>query len=978
MTPESHRKICDIYYSASEITPAERPAFLDEACGGDEALRREVESMLAARDRAGDYFAAPAMEVAAGLMAEENYPSLAGQSLGHYQVLSLIGAGGMGEVYLAEDTRLRRKVALKLLPAQFMRDADRARRFEREARAASSLNHPNIITIFEVGQVDGRHFICAEYIEGQTLRRRLAGDQLKLHETLDVAVQIASALTSAHAAGIFHRDIKPENIMLRHDGLVKLLDFGLAKLRADGETEGQRDGGTDLQRDGAMERHPVSSSPGHSGSLSLRPPVSISLPLSTTGVAMGTLQYMSPEQARGEKVEGRSDIFSLGIVLYQMITGWPPFEGETSDEVIAAILEREPPPLAQYAREAPAELQRIVTKALRKKREDRYQAAPDLLLDLKALKEEMELETKGLRRRRSKARAARHITTTVIALMIMVAAAIAIKRLIGKPTIPFQKVDITRLTNNRNIALSEISPDGKYIAYVDREKGNSSLLLRQVATDSVQEIVPPAMVVYSDLAFSADGGYVYFVRSPDKTSAPRALYRVPVLGGSPVKLIDDLYYHFTLSPDGSQIAFARRRFSEGKIAIAMMIANANGSGERRLAARASNEPYEFPAWSPDGEVIVCTNGPPGREGNQRGITELRVKDGAERSLTSQKWQGVGRKVWMPDGSGLFFDAYTAEKQRRQIWYLPYPGGEPRPVTIGLDHCGHISLTADLKIMLCSQQNLISDIWSLPEGDTSRARKLSAGRGPSLAPDGRIVYESDFDGDRDVWMMNQDGTGRKNLTSAPGRDGSPRVTPDGRYILFTSVRSGAPEIWRMEIDGSNPVQLTRSGNAQMSDISPDGKWAFYGTSRGFEKVPIAGGEPVAFTSKHSMLYPSVSPDGKLIAYYYSEKQPGAKVKIAVSPSSGGQPVWTFDPPREAYWTFNIRWTPDGKALLYEADHNGVSNIWLKSLNGEPPKRLTDFRSESILAFDLSRDGKHLICTRGGQTFDLVLVRDVSDR
>src|SRR5262245_33063175 len=804
MTPESHRKICDLYHSASELAPAERSAFLDEACGGDEALRREVESLLAARDGAGDYFAAPAMDVAAGLLAEENYPSLAGQSLSHYQVLSLIGAGGMGEVYLAEDTRLRRKVALKLLPAQFTQDADRARRFEREARAASSLNHPNIITIFEVGQVDGRHFICAEYIEGQTLRRRLAGDQLKLHETLDVAVQIASALTSAHEAGIVHRDIKPENIMLRHDGLVKVLDFGLAKLRADGETERQRDGWIDGQRDGAMDRYPVSSSLSLSVSQSLRPSVSLSLPLSITGVAMGTVRYMSPEQARGEDVEGRSDIFSLGVVLYEMITGRPPFEGETSDEVVAAILGREPPPLAQYAPEAPAELQRIVEKALRKKREDRYETVGDLLLDLKALKEEMEIETKALRGRRSKTSGARRITIAVIAPMILVAAATFSYRLIGKPTIPFQKVDITRLTNNRKIDLSVISRDGKYIVYADNEKGYASLWLRQVATDRIQEIVPPAKVHYSDLALSPDGSYAYFVRSSDKVSAIRALYRIPVFGGAPVKLIDDVYLHFTLSPDGNQIAFTRRYFDEGK--IAMMIANVDGSGERRLATRPLNQPYELPAWSPDGKVIVCTVGPSGLEGNQRGITELRVKDGAERPLTSQKWQYLGRKVWAPDGSGLLFNAYKAEKQREQILYLPYPGGEPRPTTSGLDQCRHISLTADLKTMLCSQQNRISDIWLAPEGDTSRARKLTTGMSLSWAPDGRIVYESDFDGNKDIWIMNQDGTGGKKLTSGPGRNGAPRVTRDGRYILFTSVRSRTPQLWRMEIDGSCPVQL----------------------------------------------------------------------------------------------------------------------------------------------------------------------------
>jgi len=959
MTPESYRKIGALYYSASELPPAELQDFLDEACGGDKALRSEVESLLAARDRAGDYFATPAMDVAAGLLAEENYPSLAGQSLSHYQVLSMIGAGGMGEVYLAEDMRLRRKVALKLLPAQFPQDADRVRRFEREARAASSLNHPNIITIFEVGQVDGLHFICSEYIEGQTLRRRLAGDQLKLHGTVDVAIQIASALTSAHDAGIVHRDIKPENIMLRHDGLVKVLDFGLAKLI---ERSGEWEAGSGEWREEAIPHSPL--------------PIPHSLPhLSTTGVAMGTVRYMSPEQARGENVEGRSDIFSLGVLLYEMITGRPPFDGETSDEVIAAILEREPPPLAQCAPEAPAELQRIVTKALRKKREDRYEAVSDLLLDLKALKEEMELETKALRGRRPKAIGDRRLTTAVVALTILVAAAMAINRLTGKPTIPFQQVDITRLTNNRNIGLSEISPDGKRIVYVDNEKGQASLWLRHVATESIQEIVPPAKVHYTDLALSPDGNHAYFVMSSDMVSAVRALYRVPIFGGAPVKLIDDVYLHFTLSPDGNQFAFTRRYFGEGK--IAMMIANVDGSGERRIAARPLNEPYEFPSWSPDGEVIACTVGPPGREGNQRGITELRVKDGVERPLTSQKWQSVGRKVWAPDGSGLLFDAFKAEKPRKQIWHLPYPGGEPRPTTIGLDHCSRISLTADLKTMLCSQQNLISDIWLAPEGDTGRARKLGAGMSLSWTPDGRIVYESDFDGNRDLWIMNQDGTGGKKLTSGPGRNGAPRVTPDGRYILFTSLRSGLPQIWRMEIDGSDPVQLASSDNAQMSDISPDGKWAFY-TSAGIRKVPVAGGEPVTLPAMHSTGYPSVAPDGKLIAYYYREKQSGAKKKIAVMPSGGGQPVWTFDPPGEAFWTSDIRWTPDGKALLYEADHNGVSNIWLKPLSGEPPKRLTDFRSEAILAFDLSRDGKHLICTRGGWTFDLVLVRDVSCR
>src|SRR5262249_3322319 len=295
MTPESHRKICDLYNSASELAAAERSAFLDEACGGDEALRREVESLLAVRDRAGDYFAAPAMDVAAGLLAEENYPSLAGQSFSHYQALSLLGAGGMGEVYLAEDTRLRRKVALKLMPWRFTQDADRARRFEREARAASSLNHPSILTIHEIGAIDNRHFIVSEYVEGETLRQRMEDGKIACGVALDVAIQVASALSAAHAAGITHRDIKPENGMVRPDGLVKVLDFGLAKL-------------SEIQSPPTDSLNRLSTEP---------------------GMVMGTVSYMSPEQARGLKVDHRTDIFSLGVMLYEMLAGHRPFEGAT-------------------------------------------------------------------------------------------------------------------------------------------------------------------------------------------------------------------------------------------------------------------------------------------------------------------------------------------------------------------------------------------------------------------------------------------------------------------------------------------------------------------------------------------------------------------------------------------------------------------------------------------------------------------------
>jgi serine/threonine-protein kinase len=364
MTPELYRKASRLYDEALEIDPESRDDFLDRSCEGDDELRREVESLLRAHDNVGDYFAAPALEVAAGLVTQRQNLSLMGRSLSHYRVLRLIGAGGMGEVHLAEDKRLGRKVALKMLPREFTQDPERVRRFEQEARAASALNHPNIVTIYEVGNIEGRYFIATEYIEGQTLRERLMGGQIELREVVEVATQMASALEAAHEAGIVHRDIKPENVMVRRDGLVKVLDFGLAKL---------------------AERQSQSRGPEVTTEVGVQ---------STPGLVMGTLSYMSPEQARGERLDERTDIFSLGVVLYEMVAGQSPFAAASGAETLAAILEREPKPLAQYAQKLPNELERIVEKALRKKREERYQAAGDLAIDLKSLKEELGVEAR--------------------------------------------------------------------------------------------------------------------------------------------------------------------------------------------------------------------------------------------------------------------------------------------------------------------------------------------------------------------------------------------------------------------------------------------------------------------------------------------------------------------------------------------------------------------------------------------------------
>jgi serine/threonine protein kinase len=361
MTPERWQKVKEIFDSALSYPAAERAAFLSSACGSDKDLRHEVESLIASHERTGRFIDSPAYEAAAELIVDEHAELRPAQRIGSYEIVSFISRGGMGEVYLAQDRRLNRKVALKLLPLSFTKDADRLGRFEQEARTASALNHPNIITIYEILKADSTHVIATEFVDGETLRLRLSHTVLSLKQSLQIAIQIADALAAPHQVGIIHRDIKPENIMLRPDGYVKVLDFGLAKL--------------------------VEHSP------SVTPEDALTRKFRTgSGVVIGTAGYMSPEQARGKTVDARSDIFSLGAVIYEMTTMQKPFDGETPSDVLAAILKSDPPPISHFAPDAPPELTRIVTKALQKDREERYQVVKDLLLDLRSLVQDLEFQ----------------------------------------------------------------------------------------------------------------------------------------------------------------------------------------------------------------------------------------------------------------------------------------------------------------------------------------------------------------------------------------------------------------------------------------------------------------------------------------------------------------------------------------------------------------------------------------------------------
>ncbi|HEV8486433.1 MAG TPA: protein kinase, partial [Blastocatellia bacterium] len=611
MTPERYQLIDQIFQAALELDPQQRPAFLDEACSNDGTLRSEVESLLTS-DREGlSFIDNQVLDLAAPLLAQEESELVAGELIDRYEILSLLGSGAMGEVYLAHDERLKRRIAFKLLPHYLITNQESLHRFQQEARAASALNHPNIITIYEIGQVDHRHFIATEFVDGQTVRQRLKESAVSLQESLEIAIQICRALSAAHQAGIIHRDIKPENIMLRRDGYVKVLDFGLAKL-----TE-QREQRIDT---GAAQ------------------PVDLS-----SGLLMGTVKYMSPEQARGLAVDQRSDIFSIGVVLYEMITGRVPFDYKKPGDLISLIKKEKPLPLKHYSPAASDELQQIIDKALHKERDARYQTANEIMQDLLRLKERS--TGRGIAYLTDKIK--QHGIVASVALLLMViglaASLLELTRLFKGKHIPFKQTRFTKLTNFGDAWLPAISPDGKYVAYVKMSTtaGQNSLWLRAVGTTNERILVTVTDGFINGTKFLPDSEHVAY-----ETDA--GTFVVPTSGGEPTKLPTK---GLAFSPDSRQVAYLDNRLSEGKTVL--VVSNADGTGTQDITTRQAPNYYwtaNTAAWSPDGKLIACI-GQNGNEGFGR-VFVIDVDKRTETSLTAQKWNVIFGITWLPDMSGL--------------------------------------------------------------------------------------------------------------------------------------------------------------------------------------------------------------------------------------------------------------------------------------------------------------------------------------
>jgi len=913
------------------------------------------------------------------------------QTISHYRITGRLGGGGMGVVYEAEDLTLGRKVALKFLPPQMSRDQNALDRFLLEARAASALNHPNICTIYAVENASGeggeaQSFIAMELLDGQSLDQKVASGPMPVDRLLEVAIQLADALDAAHAKGIIHRDIKPANIFLTQRGQVKVLDFGLAKLTRP-EMEMETIGGT-LDSPNPLQ-------------------------LTSPGATVGTIAYMSPEQARGEELDTRTDLFSLGTVIYLLATGRMPFAGATSAVVFHAILELDPVAATQLNPMLPLKLQEVIEKLLEKDRDLRYQSAADVRSDLKRLKRDVESGRKtpaaasgsasvpvasGAPAARSGpsspvaavpapsstvvANAQPHKLGTGVAallgIIVLLAAGYGIYALLTRhPNRSFRNFTVTKLTEDGNAVSAAISPDGKYILSLMRDStGLASLWLRNVPTNSLTQVQPPADVYYNGLRFSPDGNYLYFVRSDPGNTELKYLYRAPLLGGTPERLAEDVDSNITFSPDGSRIAFMRYDNPEpGKYRL--IVRSLDSGQEIALASGPIGQALYSPAWSPDGKTILCMVSQPGDAVS--GLMAVDARNGQQHLVLSSD-SGLISPTWMPDGHGLLVleRSRASNFAQEQIVYVIYPLGRLDPVTRDTNNYSDLSVAANgqvLATVLSEGRWNLQGMSATPGGADARPIAPAATyTNFSWTLDGRLIYDKD---NALHWVNPDSGAKGAFATEQDAAVGDPWECPDGRYLVFLlGLRGGkgSMNIWRADASGGNLKQLTQGKQDNYPVCAPDSRSVYYldGGTEQVMQVPINGGPPRKVSELSAAGFFGVSPDGHTVAFATIDHAGGHEEKIAlVSTDKDAAPKLVgFQRPRV---TNLIQFSRDGKALIYVIRENGVDNLWQQPLDGSPGKAITSFKAEHIWDYHWSPDGSKLAMVRGHTDSDVVLMR-----
>jgi serine/threonine protein kinase len=870
----------------------------------------------------------------------------AGDILGHYRVLGPLGKGGMGEVYAAEDTKLHRRVALKILPAVFATDPSFRARFDREAQAVAALNHPNIVTIHSVEEDAGRPFITMECVEGRPLSAAIAPGGLPLDRILRIGIEVADAMAAAQERGITHRDLKPANIMITEDGRAKVLDFGLAKAR-DAELAQAGEQVTRMSRD-----------------------------LTGEGRILGTVAYMSPEQAEGKPVDPRSDIFSFGVVLHEVATGERPFQGDTNVSIISSIIKDTPKPVTDINPALPADFARIVRRCLAKDPSRRYQTAADLRNELEELKQDSGNSAAIAPPRRQGLSRPVAAWIGVSLATLTVAAAIFLvnrdRRGSGQPASVFTIDRIQRLTTSGTAYIAAISADGRYVVHAKIEDSLASLWTRQTATTSDVRIVPPAAVSYKGITISADGNYVYYNAYTIQSSVA-SLYRVPVLGGPPTKILDDIDSPVAFSPDQKHFAFARGSVS--RAATDLVIADTDGGNARVLAT--STAPVQFvqegPAWSPDGKTILL-----GANSSRPGAPVLVEAVDAQRGTTQVMggpWAVLSAVAWLPDGKSYLVTGLELGGSSTQIWRVSYPSGERSRVTNDLNAYNGVSVSSDGRSIATVQTETEASVY-IAEGPDKEPRRVTGGAGRAegtagLAwmPDGRIVYTSTASGVPQIWIVDSDGANARQVTSQKTLAAYPQVSPDGAWIYFASHEHESWGIFRIAPDGTG-LQLIATvparGNDALLPLSPDGKSIYFTSSSTgtplLMRISTSGGVADQ-VSKAFFIATDISPDGTHACGMAWDAVKRNVVSGVLDIRSGAIDV-------RAGWPWRAFYVPSGGLGGFERiSAKQPLRIWPP--RGGAPTAVTPTLDDQVFLGAASRDGR-IAFSRGQRISDVVLI------
>ena len=986
MERERWLKIERLYHAARERQASERSQFLDEACAGDESLRQEVESLLEQGEGTGSFLGKPALEVAAQALARDHAQgagtdAMLGRTVSHYRILERLGGGGMGVVYKAEDTRLGRAVALKfildvgLAPPHAPQgapaiDPAALERFQREARAASALNHPNICTIYDVGEQDGQPFIAMELLEGQTLRQMLAHDvgpnsvrpvgarhgvPLPVDTLLDLAIPIADALDAAHQKGIIHRDIKPANIfVIRRGGTLqpKILDFGLAKLmHPEAVIEERRTGDTESS-------------------------------LTHTGMAMGTVDYMSPEQTRGEELDARTDLFSFGAVLYLMATGQEAFTGTTTALIHDAILNRAPVPASSLNPQLPPELERIINKALEKDRDLRCQSAAEIRADLKRLKRDTDSS-------RPVAGTSRSRTQEVKAALVaapgqpqglplrrrwwMVAAPTGMLVLIvlgwlawhysrphnnvePRPSeVALDESTLTQVTTSPSLDIfPSLSPDGSSIAYSSDQNVSFEIYVKSLTLGGREVQLTSDGDDNFEPAWSPNGKLIaYYSRKRG------GIWLIPALGGTATQ-ITDFGSRPAWSPDGSQIAFQSAalgdfgQYSYDATPPSTIWTVPSQGGAPTQITRPSNpsEGDGAPAWSPDGKRIVFSST------STQEIWSVPVSGGNPQRLVGSFVGNTCNPIFLPNGQAVYFSGGGGRKSWGLFKVAISPGGAPqgepeRIKTTGEVSYKYMNFSADGKSFAYTALSAISNIWSVRY---STARNEAEGAPEPLTHDTSIRKTNPHfspDGKSVIYLVGQIGSGAQTgVVDAAGK--SAKLLADGTGIGFLGAQrvgiylshGGKWYLGSLDIETGRKERVREVGDdwSQLR-VSPDGKQiAFASTQGGTTNVwtaAVEGGPAKQLTfDKESAGYPCWSPDGKFIAF---EIKRAGESEVGVIPSSGGTAIQLTSDHGQS-WSHD--WSPDGEKILFAGLRNGVWNIYWVSRRDKTEKQITNYTKTNM--------------------------------